>query len=84
MNKEYILKLAQLIREYPTLPVMAWVDSETLNLDFDFCPCDIIEEPCIKWVCCSDDPTDLEVLVSDTKQDDGLEWEEAICVYMEG
>lgn len=84
MNKEYILRLAQLIREYPTLPVMTWVDAESLNTDFDFCPCDIIEEPRIKWICRSDDPTDLEVLVSNNKEDDGLEWEEAICVYMEG
>lgn len=83
MNKEYILKLAQLIREYPTLPVMAWVDAETLNTDFDFCPCDIIEEPSIKWICRSDDPTD-EVLISNTKKDDGTKWEEAICVYLEG
>ena len=26
MNKEYIIKLAQLITEYPILPIKAWVD----------------------------------------------------------
>lgn len=36
MSKEYIIKLAQLINEYPNLPIKAWVDVESVSSDFDF------------------------------------------------
>jgi len=84
MNKECILKLAQLIKENPTFPVMAWVDAETLDSDFDYCTCNFKEEPRVQWFCYSDDPTDLEVKVSDTKKDDGKKWEGTICIYLMG
>ena len=62
MNKEYIIKLAQLINEYPILLIKAWVDADSLS------------------VCQSDDG----LLVSNVRKDGGLEWEEAICVYLGG
>lgn len=65
MNKEYIIKLAQLINEYPILLIKAWVDADSLS---------------IQWVCQSDDG----LLVSNVRKDGGLEWEEAICVYLGG
>ena len=34
MNKEYISKLAQLINEYPTLPIKAWVEQIAQTLFF--------------------------------------------------
>lgn len=80
MSKEYIYKLAKLINEYPTLPVKAWVDADSLSSDLDFCQCDFTEEPRIQWVCQVDDG----LLVSNIRKDDGLEWEEAICVYLGG
>ena len=78
MNKEYIIKLAQLINEYPILPIKTRVDVESISSDFDFCQCDFTDEPRIQWVCRSDDG----LLVSNVRKDDGLEWEEAICVYL--
>ena len=48
MNKEYIIKLAQLINEYPTLPIKAWVDADSLSSDLDFCQCYFTEEPRIQ------------------------------------
>ena len=80
MDKEYIFKLAQLINEYPNLPIKACVDAESISSDFDFCQCDFTEEPRIQWVCQGDDG----LLVSNIRKDDGLEWEEAICVYLGG
>ena len=80
MSEEYIFKLAQLVREYPTLPIKAWVDVESISSDFDFCQCDFTDEPRIQWVCRSDN----SLLVSNVRKDGGLEWEEAICVYLGG
>lgn len=80
MGKEYIIKLAQLINEYPNLPVKALVDVESISSDFDFCQCDFTDEPRIQWICQSDGG----LLVSNVRKDDGLEWEEAICVYLGG
>ena len=80
MNKEYIIKLAQLINEYPILPIKAWVDVESISSDFDFCQCDFTDEPRIQWVYQSDGG----LLVSNVRKDGGLEWEEAICAYLGG
>lgn len=80
MSKEYIFKLEQLIKEHPTLPIKVWVDVESISSDFDFCQCDFTDEPRIQWVCRSDN----SLLVSNVRKDDGLEWGEAICVYLGG
>ena len=68
MNKEYISKLAKLINEYPTLPIKAWVDADSLSSGLDFCQCDFTDEPRIQWVCQSDEG----LLVSNVRKDDGL------------
>lgn len=80
MDKEYISKLAQLINEYPNMPIKAWVDVGSISLDFDFCQCNFTDEPRIQYVCQSDGG----LLVSNVRKDDGLGWEEAICVYLGG
>ena len=36
MDKEYLIRLAQLINEYPTLLIKAWVDADSLSSDLDF------------------------------------------------
>ena len=80
MDKEYLIRLAQLINEYPTLPIKAWVDADSLSSNLDFCQCYFTEEPRIQQVCQSDGG----LLVSNIRKDDGFEWEEAICVYFGG